>query len=142
LPDLIAGKKIGALAITEPEAGSDALSLRCRADKKGDRYLLNGSKTFITNGPVADVAIFMPKPTRGRPGISAFIVEAFRVLRGKPMKKMGEGSPTGNCSSRLEVPRKPGEENRGSSPDERSGPGTDFWSMAPSRAGADRPLNT
>jgi len=121
LPDLIAGRKIGALALTEPEAGSDALSLRCRADKKGDRYLLNGSKTFITNGPLADVAIVYAKtnPEAGQNGISAFIVEAGfpGFTRGKPMKKMGvRGSPTGelffeNC----EVPQENllGEENRG-----------------------------
>ena len=121
LPDLIAGEKIGALALTEPEAGSDALSLRCRADRKGDRYLLNGSKTFITNGPLADVAIVYAKtnPEAGQNGISAFIVEAGfpGFTRGKPMKKMGvRGSPTGelffeNC----EVPQENllGEENRG-----------------------------
>jgi isovaleryl-CoA dehydrogenase len=121
LPDLIAGKKIGALALTEPGAGSDALSLRCRAEKKGDRYVLNGSKTFITNGPIADVAIVYAKtnPEAGAKGISAFIVEEGfpGFTKGKPMKKMGvRGSPTGelffeNC----EVPAENllGEENRG-----------------------------
>ncbi|MCU0580735.1 MAG: acyl-CoA dehydrogenase family protein [Desulfobacterota bacterium] len=100
LPDLIAGKKIGALALTEPGAGSDALSLRCRAERKGDRYILNGSKTFITNGPVADVAIIYAKtdPEAGPKGISAFLVEEGfpGFTKGKPMKKMGvRGSPTG-----------------------------------------------
>jgi isovaleryl-CoA dehydrogenase len=121
LPDLIAGKKIGALALTEPEAGSDALSLRCRAEKIGDRYVLNGSKTLITNGPIADVAIVYAKtnPEAGPKGISAFLVEAGipGFTRGKPMKKMGvRGSPTGelffeNCA----VPAENllGEENRG-----------------------------
>ncbi len=121
LPDLIAGKRIGALALTEPGSGSDALSLRCRAEKKGDGYVLNGSKTFITNGPIADVAIVYAKtnPEAGPKGISAFIVEAGfpGFTRGKPMKKMGvRGSPTGelffeNC----EVPSENllGEENRG-----------------------------
>ena len=121
LPDLIAGEKIGALALTEPEAGSDALSLRCRADKKGDRYLLNGSKTFITNGPLADVAIVYAKtnPEAGQNGISAFIVEAGfpGFTRGKPMKKMGvRGSPTGELFFEdCEVPQENllGEENRG-----------------------------
>ena len=112
LPDLIAGKKIGALALTEPGAGSDALSLRCRAERKGDRYILNGSKTFITNGPLADVVIVYAKtnPEAGPKGISAFIVEnGFSgFTRGKPMKKMGvRGSPTGelffeNCEVPLE----------------------------------------
>jgi len=121
LPDLIAGEKIGALALTEPEAGSDALSLRCRADRKGDRYLLNGSKTFITNGPLADVAIVYAKtnPEAGQNGISAFIVEAGfpGFTRGKPMKKMGvRGSPTGELFFEdCEVPQENllGEENRG-----------------------------
>jgi isovaleryl-CoA dehydrogenase len=121
LPDLIAGEKIGALALTEPEAGSDALSLRCRADKKGDRYLLNGSKTFITNGPLADVAIVYAKtnPEAGQNGISAFIVEAGfpGFTRGQPMKKMGvRGSPTGELFFEdCEVPQENllGEENRG-----------------------------
>jgi isovaleryl-CoA dehydrogenase len=121
LPDLIAGKKIGALALTEPGAGSDALSLRCRAERRGDRYILNGSKTFITNGPLADVAIVYAKtnPEAGPKGISAFIVEdgSPGFSKGNPMKKMGvRGSPTGelffeNC----EVPAENllGEENRG-----------------------------
>jgi isovaleryl-CoA dehydrogenase len=121
LPDLISGKKIGALALTEPGAGSDALSLRCRAEKRGDRYVLNGSKTFITNGPIADVAIVYAKtnPEAGPQGLSAFIVEEGfpGFTKGQPMKKMGvRGSPTGelffeNC----EVPAENllGEENRG-----------------------------
>ena len=77
LPGLVSGEKIGALAITEPEAGSDATSLRTRAEKKGDRYILNGTKMFITNGPVADVIVVYAKtdPDAGPKGISAFIVE-------------------------------------------------------------------
>jgi isovaleryl-CoA dehydrogenase len=121
LPDLVAGKKIGALALTEPGGGSDALSLRCRAERRGDRYILNGAKTFITNGPLADVAIVYAKtdPEAGPKGISAFIVEdgSPGFSKGKPMKKMGvRGSPTGelffeNC----EVPAENllGEVNRG-----------------------------
>lgn len=121
LPDLVAGKKIGALALTEPEAGSDALSLRCRAERKGDRYILNGTKTLITNGPIADVVIVYAKtnPAAGQNGISAFIVEEgfAGFTKGKPMKKMGaKGSPTGelffeNC----QVPAENllGEENQG-----------------------------
>ena len=121
LPDLIAGKKIGALALTEPGAGSDALSLRTRAEKKGDRYLLNGSKTFITNGPIADVAIVYAKtdPEAGPKGISAFIVEEGfpGFTRGKPMKKMGvRGSPTGELfleDCPIPAENLLGEENRG-----------------------------
>ncbi|PKN32884.1 MAG: acyl-CoA dehydrogenase [Deltaproteobacteria bacterium HGW-Deltaproteobacteria-19] len=100
LPDLIAGKKIGAIGITEPEAGSDALSMRTKAEKKGDSYILNGSKMFITNGPVADVVIVYAKtdPAAGARGITAFIVEnGFPgFARGRSLKKMGvKGSPTG-----------------------------------------------
>jgi isovaleryl-CoA dehydrogenase len=100
LPDLIRGNRIGALCITEPEAGSDALSMRTRAVRKGDRYILNGTKMFITNGPVADVAVVYAKtdPDAGPKGISAFIVEKDfpGYSRGKTLKKMGvRGSPTG-----------------------------------------------
>src|SRR5829696_8456457 len=55
LPKLISGEHVGALAMSEPQAGSDVVSMRLRADRKGDRYVLNGSKFWITNGPVADV---------------------------------------------------------------------------------------
>ncbi len=100
LPDLISGRKIGALCITEPEAGSDALSMRTRAVKKGDKYILNGTKMFITNGPVADVAVVYAKtdPEAGAKGITAFIVEKEfpGFSRGKTLHKMGvRGSPTG-----------------------------------------------
>src|SRR6185312_6331226 len=54
LPKLISGAHVGALAMSEPGAGSDVISMRTRAEKKGDRYILNGSKMWITNGPVAD----------------------------------------------------------------------------------------
>ena len=121
LPDLIEGRKIGALAITEPEAGSDALSMRTRAVRKGDRYILNGTKMFITNGPVADVAVVYAKtdPEAGPKGITAFIVEeglpGFR--KGKTLKKLGaRGSPTGELIFEdCEVPAENvlGEENRG-----------------------------
>ena len=121
LPPLIRGEKIGALAITEPEAGSDALSLRTRAIRHGDTYLLNGTKMFITNGPLADVMVVYAKtdPQAGPKGISAFIVEkdAPGFSRGKTLQKMGvRGSPTGelifeNC----EVPAQNllGRENQG-----------------------------
>ncbi len=121
LPPLIEGEKIGALAITEPEAGSDALSLRTRAVKEGNKYLLNGTKMFITNGPLADVMVVYAKtdPEAGPKGISAFIVEKDfpGFSTGKTLKKMGvRGSPTGelifeNC----EVPAENilGGENQG-----------------------------
>ena len=100
LPDLIAGNTIGAIAITEPGAGSDALSMTTRADKKGDSYVLNGTKMFITNGPLADVMVVYAKtdPAAGSKGVTAFIVEKDfpGFSRGKSLKKMGvRGSPTG-----------------------------------------------
>ena len=100
LPDLVSGRKIGALCITEPEAGSDAMALKTRAERRGDRYLLNGTKMFITNGPIADVAVVYAKtdPAAGPKGITAFIVEKDfpGFSRGKTLKKMGvRGSPTG-----------------------------------------------
>jgi isovaleryl-CoA dehydrogenase len=121
LPDLINGKKVGALCITEPEAGSDALSMRTRAEKKGDKYILNGTKMFITNGPIADVAVVYAKtdPDAGQKGISAFIVEKDfpGFTRGKSLKKMGvRGSLTGELIFEdCEVPEENllGEENRG-----------------------------
>jgi isovaleryl-CoA dehydrogenase len=77
LPKLISGEHVGALAMSEPGAGSDVVSMRTRADKKGDRYILNGSKMWITNGPEAEVLIVYAKtdPERAARGISAFLIE-------------------------------------------------------------------
>src|SRR3989440_8578497 len=77
LPKLISGEHVGALAMSEPGAGSDVVSMRTRADKKGDRYILNGSKMWITNGPVAETFVVYAKtdPTAGSRGMTAFIVE-------------------------------------------------------------------
>jgi isovaleryl-CoA dehydrogenase len=77
LPRLIAGAHVGALAMSEPGAGSDVVSMRTRADKKGERYVLNGSKMWITNGPDADVLVVYAKtdPAAGPRGIPAFLVE-------------------------------------------------------------------
>ena len=77
LPRLIAGTHVGALAMSEPGAGSDVVSMRTRADKKGDRYVLNGSKMWITNGPDADTLVIYAKtdPAAGSRGITAFLVE-------------------------------------------------------------------
>jgi isovaleryl-CoA dehydrogenase len=121
LPSLVTGKKIGALALTEPNAGSDAMSIRTRAQRDRDHFVLNGTKMFITNGPIADVVLVYAKtePERGPFGISAFIVEkgfdGFSV--GRKIKKAGmRGSPTSelifdNC--RVPAENLVGELNRG-----------------------------
>jgi isovaleryl-CoA dehydrogenase len=77
LPKLISGAHVGALAMSEPGAGSDVVGMRTRAEKRGDRYVLNGSKMWITNGPVAETVVVYAKtdPKAGPRGITAFIVE-------------------------------------------------------------------
>ncbi len=100
LPTLVSGEHIGALAMSEPNAGSDVVSMKLRADKRGDRYLLNGSKTWITNGPDANTYVIYAKTDldRGAHGISAFIVERDwkGFSRGSKFDKLGmRGSNTG-----------------------------------------------
>jgi isovaleryl-CoA dehydrogenase len=100
LPKLISGEHVGALAMSEPNAGSDVVSMRTRADKNGDRYILNGTKMWITNGPLADTMVVYAKtdPTAGSRGITAFIVEkAFKGFSpGQKLDKLGmRGSDTG-----------------------------------------------
>ncbi len=77
LPRLCSGEHIGALAMSEPNAGSDVVSMKLRADKKGDRYILNGNKMWITNGPDAHTYVIYAKtdPEAGSRGMTAFIVE-------------------------------------------------------------------
>ncbi len=77
LPKLCSGEHIGALAMSEPGAGSDVVSMKLRADRRGDHYVLNGNKMWITNGPDADVLVVYAKtdPEAGSRGITAFIVE-------------------------------------------------------------------
>src|SRR6187200_923509 len=77
LPKLISGEHVGSLAMSEPGAGSDVVSMRTRAEKKGDRYVLNGSKMWITNGPEADTLVVYAKtdPNAGARGITAFLIE-------------------------------------------------------------------
>jgi isovaleryl-CoA dehydrogenase len=77
LPKLVTGEHVGALAMSEPDAGSDVVSMRLRAEKRGDRYVLNGTKMWITNGPDADVLVVYAKttPEAGARGITAFLVE-------------------------------------------------------------------
>jgi len=77
LPELISGEHVGALAMSEPGAGSDVVGMRTRAERRGDRYVLNGSKMWITNGPEAETLVVYAKtdPNAGARGISAFIIE-------------------------------------------------------------------
>lgn len=100
LPKLISGEHVGALAMSEPGAGSDVVSMKLRADKKGDRYVLNGSKMWITNGPDADTLVVYAKtdPEAHQRGITAFLVEkgfkGFSVAQ--KLDKLGmRGSHTG-----------------------------------------------
>ncbi|MCF4124184.1 isovaleryl-CoA dehydrogenase [Methylobacterium sp. SyP6R] len=77
LPKLISGEHVGALAMSEPGAGSDVVSMKTRAEKRGDRYVLTGSKMWITNGPIAETLVVYAKtdPAAGPRGITAFLVE-------------------------------------------------------------------
>lgn len=99
LPKLISGEFVGALAMSEPNAGSDVVSMTLRADRKGDRYVLNGSKMWITNGGDADVLVVYAKtdPSAGPRGITAFLVEKGMsgFSHGKHLDKLGmRGSNT------------------------------------------------
>ena len=100
LPKLISGEHVGALAMSEPGAGSDVVSMRLRADRRGDGYVLNGTKMWITNGPDADVLVVYAKtqPDAGPRGITAFLIEksmpGFRCAQ--KLDKLGmRGSNTG-----------------------------------------------
>ncbi|MGG1631034.1 acyl-CoA dehydrogenase [Rossellomorea sp. NRS-1567] len=99
LPKLATGEYLGAFCLTEPSAGSDAKSLKTKAEKRGDHYVLNGSKVFITNGGEADTYIVFAAtdPSKGSRGVSAFIVEKDTpgLVIGKDEHKMGlHGSRT------------------------------------------------
>jgi len=99
LPKLVSGEHVGALAMSEPNAGSDVVSMKLRADRKSDRYLLNGSKMWITNGGDADTLIVYAKTdiNAGPSGITAFIIEkgAKGLTFGKKLDKLGmRGSNT------------------------------------------------
>jgi isovaleryl-CoA dehydrogenase len=100
LPKLISGEHVGALAMSEPGSGSDVVSMRLKAQRKGDRYVLNGTKMWITNGPDADVLVVYAKtdPEAGSRGITAFLIE--KGMKGfKPAQKLDKlgmrGSNTG-----------------------------------------------
>lgn len=100
LPKLCSGEHVGALAMSEPGAGSDVVSMKLRADKKGGRYILNGNKMWITNGPDANTYVIYAKtdPNGGSKGITAFIVERDfpGFSRAQKLDKLGmRGSNTG-----------------------------------------------
>ncbi len=100
LPKLISGEHVGALAMSEAQAGSDVVSMKLRAERKGSRFVLNGTKFWITNGPVADVLVVYAKtdPEAGAQGISAFIIEkGFKGFStAQKLDKLGmRGSDTG-----------------------------------------------
>lgn len=102
LPKLVSGEHVGALAMSEPGAGSDVVSMKTRADKVGDRYVLNGSKMWITNGPVADTLVIYAKTDRtaGSRGITAFIVE--KDFKGfAPAQKLDKLGMRGSDTSEL-----------------------------------------
>lgn len=121
LPKLCSGEHVGSLAMSEPGAGSDVVSMKLRAEKRNDRYILNGSKMWITNGPDADTVVVYAKtdPERHSRGITAFIVETttpgFSVAQ--KLDKLGmRGSSTGELVFEdVEVPFENvlGEEGRG-----------------------------
>ena len=99
LPKLVSGEHLGALAMSEPGSGSDVVSMKLKAVKKGDRWVLNGNKMWITNGPGADVLMVYAKtdPTAGSHGISAFLIEkGFKGFRtAQKLDKLGmRGSDT------------------------------------------------
>jgi isovaleryl-CoA dehydrogenase len=110
LPRLVSGEHIGALAMSEPNAGSDVVGMRMRAEQRGDRYVLNGTKMWITNGPDCDVLVVYAKtdPNMGARGLSTFIVEkgmkGFSVAQ--KLDKLGmRGSHTGELVFQdVEVP--------------------------------------
>jgi isovaleryl-CoA dehydrogenase len=102
LPKLLSGEHVGALAMSEPGAGSDVVSMQLRAQKRGDRYLLDGRKMWITNGPEADVLVVYAKtdPGAGARGISAFLIE--RGFAGfTPAQKLDKLGMRGSSTSEL-----------------------------------------
>jgi butyryl-CoA dehydrogenase len=114
--DLASGRKLTAFALTEPQGGSDAASIRTRAERKGDTYVLNGTKQFITSGATADVAlvIAVTDPAGGKRGISAFLVDTkapgWKVSRIE--KKMGQNA-SDTCEIQLENLVVPAEDRLG-----------------------------
>ncbi len=102
LPKLISGEHVGALAMSEPGAGSDVVSMRLKAEKKGDRFILNGNKMWITNGPDADTLIVYAKtdPSAGPKGITPFLIE--KGMKGfTPAQKLDKLGMRGSSTAEL-----------------------------------------
>jgi isovaleryl-CoA dehydrogenase len=121
LPKLISGEHVGALAMSEPGSGSDVVSMRTKAERKGSKYILNGNKMWITNGPIADTLFVYAKtdPAAGAKGITSFLIEkGFKGFRtAQKLDKLGmRGSDTGELIFEdCEVPEENvvGEVNKG-----------------------------
>jgi isovaleryl-CoA dehydrogenase len=121
LPKLISGEHVGALAMSEPGSGSDVVSMRTKAEKRGSKYILNGNKMWITNGPIADTLFVYAKtdPAAGAKGITSFLIEkGFKGFRtAQKLDKLGmRGSDTGELIFEdCEVPEENvvGEVNKG-----------------------------
>ncbi|MBX8644100.1 MAG: acyl-CoA dehydrogenase family protein, partial [Thermoplasmata archaeon] len=122
VPQLATGKSIGCLGLTEPDSGSDSLSMKTEAKRDADEYVITGSKTFITNAPVADICLAYAKTdaAKGSKGVSAFVIESgySGYRKGRKLDKMGmRGSPTGELffdGCRVPANNVLGRENEGS----------------------------
>jgi alkylation response protein AidB-like acyl-CoA dehydrogenase len=121
LPQMAIGEKIGAMSLTEPDAGSDATSMQTTARREGDHYVLNGSKTFCSNAPIADIFVVYATtdPSKRAEGITMFIVERDTpgFTLGKPLKKYEmHDAPTGELffnDARVPAENLLGKENEG-----------------------------
>ena len=121
LPKLISGEWLGAMALTEPGAGSDLASITTRAERRSDKYIVNGTKTYITNAPIGDLIMTFVKTSgaEGKQGYSLLLIEGDvkGLTRGRKLEKMGvRGSPTGELFFEdCEVPAENllGEEHKG-----------------------------
>ncbi len=104
LPEMVVAKKLGAWCLTEPGSGSDAAAMQTRAVRKGDNFVINGAKMFITNGTVADVYVVMAvtDAEKRRSGVSAFIVErgTSGLSNGRRIEKLGQRHRAGAQSDR------------------------------------------
>jgi alkylation response protein AidB-like acyl-CoA dehydrogenase len=119
LPGMLSGEQIGAYSLSEPQAGSDAAALRCTATADGDGYVVNGSKSWITHGGVADFYTLFARTGEGSKGISCFLVpgDLDGLTFGKPEEKMGLSAvPTTSAfydNARLDADRRIGAEGQG-----------------------------